>query len=92
MENKEVTELIEQGKFYFLNKRYNEAILEFQKALKLDPKNARILYELGAAHEGNGDIEITKVLYLKALEIDPKLKEAQERLDELVGISEKDKT
>ncbi len=89
-DKKKVEELIEQGKFYFLNKQYDEAISEFQKALKLDPKNARVLYNLGVVHESRGDIEMAKTLYTKALEIDPKLSEAQKHLDKLVGTSEED--
>ena len=91
MKNKKrIEELIEQGKFYFLNKQYDQAILEFQKALKLDPGNARILYNLGIIYESKEDIEIAKTFYLKALELDPKLEEAQKYLDKLVGISEED--
>jgi len=89
MKNKKrVEELIEKGKFYFLNKQYNEAILEFQKALELDPRNARVLYNLGVIYESKEDIEIAKTLYNKALEIDPKLSEAQKHLDKLAGTSE----
>ncbi len=90
MRDKKVEELIEQGKFYFLNKQYNEALSEFQKALKLDPRNARILYNLGVIYESKEDIEIAKTLYLKALELDPKLEEAQKHLDKLVGTSEEE--
>jgi len=89
-DKKRVEELIEQGKFYFLNKQYDEALSEFQKALNLDPVNARILYNLGVIYESKEDIEIAKTLYLKALEIDPKLEEAQKHLNKLVGISEED--
>ena len=90
MKDKKVEELIEQGKFYFLNKQYDEALSEFQKALKLNPRNARILYNLGVIYESKEDIEIAKTLYLKALEIDPKLEEAQKHLNKLVGTSEED--
>ena len=90
MRDKKVEELIEQGKFYFLNKQYDEALSEFQKALKLDPQDARILYNLGIIYESKEDIEIAKTLYLKALELDPKLEEAQKHLDKLVGTSEEE--
>ena len=90
MRDKKVEELIEQGKFYFLNKQYDEALSEFQEALKLDPGNARTLYNLGIIYESKEDIEIAKTLYLKALELDPKLEEAQKHLDKLVGTSEED--
>lgn len=89
-DKKKVEELIEQGKFYFFNRQYDEAILEFQRALELDPKNARVLYNLGIIHESKGDIEIAKTFYIKALEIDPKLSVAQKHLDKLVGTSEKE--
>lgn len=87
---KKVEELIEQGKFYFLNKQYDKALSEFQKALKFDPRNPRILYNLGVIYESKEDIEIAKILYTKALEINPKLEEARKHLDNLVGTSEED--
>jgi Flp pilus assembly protein TadD len=89
-DKKKIEELIEQGKFYFFNKQYDEALSEFQEALRLDPGNARILYNLGVIYESKEDIEIAKALYLKALELDPKLSEAQKHLDKLVGTSEED--
>lgn len=90
MKEKKVEELIEKGKFYFLNKKYNEALSEFQKALRLDPGNARILYNLGIIYESKEDIEIAKTLYTRALEIAPKLAEAQKHLNKLVGTSGED--
>jgi len=90
MKDKKVEELIEQGKFYFLNKQYDEALSEFQEALRLEPGNARVLYNLGIIHESKEDIEIAKTLYLKALEINPKLEEAQKHLNKLVGTLEED--
>ncbi len=91
MKNKKrVEELIEQGKFYFLNKQYDEALSEFQKALRLDPGNARILYNLGIIYESKEDTEIAKTFYTKALAIEPKLEEAQKHLSKLVGTLEED--
>jgi len=48
-----------------------KAISEFQKAIKLDPDNARSYFNLGFAYQCNGDFENAILHYSKAIEIDP---------------------
>lgn len=78
-------DLLELGKFYYLNERYDEAIKVLSKALKFDPINADIYYNLGIVYETRNSTHEAKDCYLKAIEIDPSLKLAQEHLDKLVG-------
>ncbi len=78
-------DLIEMGKFYFLNHKYGEAIDEFQKAAKLNPKNPDIYYNLGLLYETKNMKQEAKQMYTKALELNEKHKLAGEHLDKLVG-------
>lgn len=77
--------LIELGKFYFLNGKYDAAIGEFQKSLRINPKNVEIYYNLGLAYEGKNELHKAKEMYLKALELDEKFTLARVHLDKLVG-------
>ncbi|MCS7257817.1 MAG: tetratricopeptide repeat protein [candidate division WOR-3 bacterium] len=70
---------IERGQFYLLNHKFCEAIKHFQKALeiKADPL---LYYQLGLAYEGANKTSEAREMYRKALELNPALKEAEERL------------
>ena len=84
--NKELAgDLLELGKFYFLNEKYDEAIKVLQKAQKFDPFCAEIYYHLGMAYEAKNNLHEAKCMYLKATEVDPKFTLAQQHLDKLVG-------
>lgn len=76
-------DLLETGQFYLLNKNYEKAIEVFFKALKIK-EDAIIYYQLGMAYEGLNQIDKAKKMYRKSLELNPKLEEANKRLDELV--------
>ena len=78
-------DLIEMGKFYFLSQKYDEAIEEFQKTVKLNPKNPEIYYNLGVVYEAKNMKQEAKEMYFKTLEIKKNHKLAQEQLDKLVG-------
>ncbi len=75
----------ELGKFYFLNRRYEEAISAFKEALKLDPADATVYYSLGVSYEGINAVDEARECFKRALEIDPNLESAQEHLDKLIG-------
>ena len=78
-------DLLELGKFYYLNEKYEEAVKVLMKAKKFDPLNADIFYNLGIVYETQNIVHEAKDCYLKAIELDPKSKNAQEHLDKLVG-------
>lgn len=82
---KKVAELVELAKFYFLNKNFEEAIKKYEEALNLDPKDARIYYNLGIVYETMNVIDKAKHNFRLALELDEKLTAAKEHLDKLVG-------
>lgn len=76
----------EVGQFLFLNEKYDQAIIEFKKALKEDPENAETLYNLGIVYEAKNMLKEAREAFTKALEINPKHKLAEEHLSKLVGI------
>ena len=83
---KDENDLIEMGKFYFLNGRYDEAIKEFENALKVNPKSADAYFNLGITKEVKNDISSARRMYEKVMQLDPKHKNARKRLDKLIGL------
>ena len=79
-------EYMELGKFYFLNNKFEEAIKEFEKVLKINPQNAEAYYNIGLIWEGSHDYEKAKLMYAKALGIKEDYKMASEKLNKLTGI------
>jgi len=77
--------LFEIGKFYFFNERYDEALRVLKKAADMNKKDPEIYYNIGLVHEAKNENIQAKEMYLKALELNPKLAVAQEHLDRLVG-------
>lgn len=84
--SKDEPDLMEMGKFYFLNSKYDEAIEEFENVLKLNPKNAEAYFQIGITKEAKNDTEGAKKMYEKAIKFNPKHKIARERLDKLIGL------
>jgi len=85
-DRKEKTEkLIELGKFYFLNEKYDEAIRKFKEAIKIDENNAEIYYNLGIVYESKNLPEEASQMYTKALELNPNHELASKHLEKIVG-------
>ncbi len=78
--------LIEMGKFYFINRKYTQAINEFKKAAKLNTGNPEICYNLGLVYESKNELDLAKNMYEKALAIKPDYVIAKEHLDKLIGV------
>ena len=85
-ENKTYTDLIEAGKFYFVNGKFDKAIEEFNKALKLNPNDPEIYYNLGLAYESKSKLDEARKMYEKAVEINPNYSLAKQHLSKLIGI------
>jgi tetratricopeptide (TPR) repeat protein len=79
-------ELIEMGKFYLINNKFDEAIIEFKKALEISPGNAEIYYNLGLVYETKNELDMAKKMYEKALSINPEYKIVKQHLDKIVGL------
>ncbi len=84
--SKEEIDLIEMGKFYFISGKYDEAIEEFEKVIKINPKNADAYFNMGMVKEANNDSSGAKKMYEKTLEIIPDHKTAKKHFDKLVGL------
>ncbi|MDD5686269.1 MAG: tetratricopeptide repeat protein [Elusimicrobia bacterium] len=86
IDSKNEIDLIEMGKFYFLSEKYDEAISEFEKVIKINPKSADAYFNMGIVKEAKNDIDGAKKMFEKTLEIKPDHKTAKKHLDKLVGI------
>ncbi len=78
---------MEQGKLYFLNEKYNEAIAEYNKALNLKigkTTEAEVYYNIGIAYEGINNTESAQKSYQQVLNLDPEHKLAKEHLDDML--------
>jgi len=80
-----VEKLIELGKFYFLNEKYDEAITKFKEAAKIDENNAEIYYNLGIVYESKNLPEEAGHMYTKTLELNPNHRLASKHLEKIVG-------
>jgi tetratricopeptide (TPR) repeat protein len=80
-------------------KKSDEAIINYRKALNIDPKNPELLNSLAIIYEGMSDYSISDSLYLQALKNDPKnalacnnyaysLAKRSEKLDEALRMAE----
>jgi len=79
-------ELLEHGMFYLINEKYDKAIEEFDRVIKINPGNAEAYYNIGLAFESKNMPEKAKEMYKKALEKNPKHKLSREHLEKLIGI------
>lgn len=80
-----VEKLIELGKFYFLNEKYDEAIRKFKEAVKIDENNTEIYYNLGIVYESKNLPDEASQMYTKALELNPDHQLASKHLEKIVG-------
>ncbi len=81
-----VETLIELGKFYFVNKKYNEALEQFEKALSIESENEEILLNIALIHEVNNETEKAKEIYQTILKINSENAPAREKLNKLSGL------
>src|SRR5215469_4680738 len=81
---------IEAGKKYLEKKDAARAVLQFQNAVKQNPRNAEAYYQLAVGYLGVGDLHDGLVALHAATELNPKHKQAQLKLAEIMsGASEK---
>jgi peptidoglycan/xylan/chitin deacetylase (PgdA/CDA1 family)/uncharacterized caspase-like protein len=62
---------IDRGTVLFREKRYSEALAEFEEASRLDPKSALAANNVGFTHYRLGDMERAISWFEKTLELDP---------------------
>jgi Flp pilus assembly protein TadD len=83
-ESEKLEDLLEKAKFYFLNNKYQDAIKEYKKALKIEEKNTEVLYNLGVAYESANQPDLARETYTLTLKIDPEHKLAKEHVDKMI--------
>ncbi|HAD82067.1 MAG: hypothetical protein A2509_08105 [Candidatus Edwardsbacteria bacterium RIFOXYD12_FULL_50_11] len=81
---KAIETIIEMGKFYFLNQKFDEAVAEYKKAIALDPKCIDAFYNLGITLEAISDQDGARDAFAKVIELEPGNKGALEHYDRLV--------
>ncbi|MBU1356760.1 MAG: tetratricopeptide repeat protein [Candidatus Edwardsbacteria bacterium] len=81
---KAIETIIEMGKFYFLNQKFDEAMAEYKKAIALDSKSIDAYYNLGITLEALSDEDGARDAFAKVIELEPGNKGAQEHYDRLV--------
>jgi tetratricopeptide (TPR) repeat protein len=82
----EESQFMKQGKIYFLNNKFDEAVLEFEKEIKANPSNPEAYYNIGLIYESSNKIELARQMYSKALLIKDDYEIAREKLNKLIGI------
>lgn len=85
-DEKKVETIIEIAKFYYLNKKYKEALEQFELCLSLDPDNEEIMLSIALIHEVNNEVEKAKDVYQHILKKNPENKSAREKLNKLSGL------
>ncbi len=64
---------------------YNEALVNFEQAVKVNPKYFQAIYMRGLCYEAKGDVARAKREYSYALELNPNYDKAAKGLQRLVG-------
>ncbi len=76
-----------RGKAFMDKREFNRAILEFKTAIQAHPKDADAYYELGLASEATHDFQTAANAYRAATDLNPKHRDAQIRLAELMAVA-----
>ena len=83
---------LESGKRMVARKDYPRAIIQFNNAAKVMPKDAEPYYQLALAYLDSRQYQPAYASLRKAVELDPKHREAQLKLAELMATSKEPKT
>ncbi len=86
MERVEIHQLLEEAKFYFLNRNLEEAERILKEVVQKDPTSAEGFYLLGLIAEMRNLRDEAKAYFEKALSLKPDYKEAQEHLERVTEI------
>lgn len=71
--------------YYQYLKEYDEALVSFDKAVKLNPRYYQAVYMRGLCYEAKGDVKRAKSEYSYAIQLNPDYKLAADGLNRLVG-------
>ena len=71
------------GRFYYNEKEYDKAIVQFQNVLAIFPNHSNSLYSLGLCYEMKGEKDKALKEYEKVLELNPKNTEIESKIETL---------
>jgi len=83
MENGEFEVLLEVGQTYLLNREYENAIIKFSEAIKMNPHEPEAYYYLGLSYEGHGKYREALDMYEKTIKLDQSYANAEIRINAL---------
>ena len=72
---------------YVARKQFKEAIIEYRRAIQVDPKRADIHYKLAKAYGEAGDLPAAYEAYAAAADVDPSLVDAHVQAGQLLLIA-----
>ena len=72
------------GDTFLRNKQYSQALVAFRRNLERTPFDALTLLRMGEAYVGLGEKERARHYFASALEVNPSLKPALDRLEALM--------
>jgi tetratricopeptide (TPR) repeat protein len=78
-------EFIESGKKYLAKQDYSRALLQFENAVKANPKNAEAYYQAGLAYLKLHNYGKAGAFFKKATELDPHHSDAQIQMAQLLA-------
>jgi tetratricopeptide (TPR) repeat protein len=84
-----VAEYLNQGEALYKEKNYRQALSSFRSAIHINPDSKRSLMGFAKSSLALGSLEDAKISYKKVLEKDPKNKEAQAGVAEILSLEEK---
>src|SRR6185369_1450506 len=76
-----------RGKALVAKKDYSRAILEFRNAAKAMPNDAEAFYQIGVAYLGMNDLKTGYAALRRAVELNPKHREAQLKIAQLLALA-----
>ncbi len=76
----QVSQILEKGDIFYVQKLYGDAIGEYRKALKIHPRNPVIHNKLGIAYQQLHNLAAAKKSYERAIKLDRKYVEALNNL------------
>ena len=79
----EVDTYLKLGNVYLNSGMVDNALKEYEKALKTHPDNPRVHYALGNVYQENGEIDKAEKSYKRAVEISPQYLKAHEGLAQI---------
>lgn len=75
-----VDNILEEVKFYIMNRRYDEAEKLLKEALKGDPHNEELLYNLGLVYELRAENRKALDIYRRIVDLSPEGKRRDDAL------------